>query len=214
MRRKKIFIFFIVILLFISLYFVLFNFVFAPFKGKNKDILYNSSEYSIYEKEKFIEYYKSFIKIEEYESKYKTEFYYVHGENSFLPFISTTFYYAMEANSYVIFPGNDYEALKKSILHNFRIIAVKINSNNETYLSNIEVNGTIFNEIFFINEELREDLISEEFYLETFRTDSYWFAFNDEKKELSFSFLSVDTGQSSWLSEKELKKILKNNLYY
>lgn len=210
MKRKRIFVFFIVILLLISLYFFLFNFIFTPFKGKNKDILCNPSEYDIYDKEKFIEYYKSFIKIEEYESKYNTEFYYVHGENSFFPFITIIYYYAMEANSYVIFPDNDYDYLKESILNNFRFIETKINSSNEAYLSNIEINGTIFNEIFFKND----DLISEELYLEKFRTDSYWFAFNDEKKELSFSFLSVDTGQSSWLSEKELKKILKNNLYY
>lgn len=210
MKRKRIFVFFIVVLLLISLYFFLFNFIFTPFKGKNKDILYNPSEYDIYDKEKFIEYYKSFIKIEEYESKYSTEFYYVHGENSFLPFITIIYYYAMEANSYVIFSDNDYEYLKESILNNFRFIETKINSSNEAYLSNIEINGTIFNEIFFKND----DLISEELYLEKFRTDSYWFAFNDEKRELSFSFLSVDTGQSSWLSEKELKKILKNNLYY
>lgn len=184
-----------------------------PFRGENKDILYNPIDYSIKCEERFSEFYSEFLEYENYEGKYETKFYYCFGHESLIPQYTVTFdKYGIEAYSYVIKCEDDYNQIKEKILTEYRFANIPMLLSYETddiiYESFLDINGIIYREIhydYFLEEYGYQDP-------DDFRTISYWFGYNDERKEIIFSLLFRDTG-SSQITKEKLFVLMENNLY-
>ena len=76
----------------------------------------------------------------------------------------------------------DYEIIKKDLLTQIKFIKTPIGYNDYIYMNDFEISGSIYNEIYMKNE-----LDDEDIYLEHPRGHTYWFSYNDDKKEISFS---------------------------
>ena len=203
----------IIIVLFFSLFVYLYNNVFTPFKGENKDILYSPMDYSLKTGERFEKFYHDFLEYENYEKKYDTKFYYCFGHKSLIPQYTLTFdKYGVESYSYVIKCEDDYNQIKEKILNEYQFADIPLllsyESNDIYYESFIEINGTVYQEIHYnyINEEW------EIYFPKLFRKKTFWFGYNDERKEIIFSLLYRDPNGNDILKE-ELIFLMKNNLY-
>ena len=170
-------------------------------------------DYSLKTGERFEKFYHDFLEYEKYEKKYDTKFYYCFGHKSLIPQYTLTFdKYGMESYSYVIKCEDDYNQIKEKILNEYQFVDIPLwisyESDDIYYESFIELDGTIYQEIhynYFLGEygyETPED----------FRTISYWFGYNDERKEIIFSLLFRDISGDGILKEK-LIFLMKNNLY-
>ena len=199
----------IVGLIIISIY----NHCFSPFKGEDKEVLKNYENYDMDYPDCFAEFYIDYIDYNKYEEKYDTKFYYNYGKKSLFNCMTLIYYYPREAYSYVIYPNNEYEILKKEILDNVRLIDTPVGYDEVTYVNNINIDETIYNEIYFMPNSIYLDYYPEELYLKDLRTISFWFSYNDDKKEISFSYLYLPASITSLKNISELSKMLERNLY-
>ena len=162
---------------FVSFY----NHTICPFEHYNDDVLMNIEKYDLnYEQEvkKFYNHYVNYRKFNQYD----TTFYYKQGKNSLFSYIGLVYWYSMESYSYTISLGADYEIIKTDLLTQIKFIKTPIGYNDYIYMNDFEINGCIYNEIYMKNE-----LDDEDIYLEHPRGHTYWFSYNDDKKEISFS---------------------------
>jgi hypothetical protein len=215
MKKKICYITFFVILviMFVGAFVCLYNNVFMPFRGENKDILYSPTNYSIEYESEFKQFYYDFLEYENYEEKYDTEFYYCFGRKSLIPQYTLTFdKFARESYSYVVKCGEDYDLIKEKILTEIKFVDTPVllsyESDYISYESFFDINGTIYQEIhynYFLEEWEYQNP-------DGFRTFSYWFAYNDERKEIIFSYLYKDTS-SDLITKDDAIFLMKNNLY-
>ena len=196
-----------------SFFVYLYNNVFMPFKGKNKDILYSPINYSLKYEDNFKQFYYDFLEYENYEKKYDTDFYYCFGHKSLIPQYTLTFNkFAIESYSYVINCEDDYDLIKNKILTEYEFVKTPVFLSDDydyiSYESFFDINGTIYQEIhynYFIEDWEYQDP-------DGFRTFSYWFGYNDERKNVIFAYLFKDT-RSTIIEKSEAIFLMKNNLY-
>ena len=202
----------IIIMILFNLFAHLYNNILMPFKGENKDILYSPTNYNLKLENRFEKFYYEFIQYENYERKYDTKFYYCFGRKSLVPQYTLTFNkYGMESYSYVINCEEDYDLIKEKILNDYQFVKIPVLLSYEFdeiyYESFIEINRTIYQELhynYFIEDWEYEDP-------ERFRTVSYWFGYNEERKEIIFSLLYRNP--SDRISIDSLKVLMEKNLY-
>ena len=214
MKKKfVILISFIILVMLFSLFVYLYNNVFMPFKGENKDILYSPEDYSLKYEEHFKIFYYDFLQYEDYENKYDTKFYYCFGHKALIPEYNLTFdKFAVESYSYVIKCEEDYDLIKEKILTEYKFVKTPVLLSYESYDISYEaffdINGTVYREIhydYFLGEHGYEEP-------DDFRIFSYWFGYNDDRKEIIFSYLYKN--ESSTNKEKnDVIFLLENNLY-
>lgn len=196
-----------------SLGIYLYNNVFMPFKGENKNILFSPTNYSLKYEEKFKIFYHDFLEYEDYEKKYDTEFYYCFGHKSLIPqYTLTSNKFAIESYSYVVKCGEDYDLLKERILTEFKFVNTPVllsyESDYISYESFFSINGTVYQEIhydYFLEEYGYQDP-------DDFRTFSYWFGYNDDRKEIIFSYIFKDTSGTR-IEKNDAIFLIENNLY-
>ena len=213
MKKKTVIVLFIIFVIMFSLGIYLYNNVFMPFKGENKNILFSPTNYSLKYEEKFKNFYHDFLEYEDYEKKYDTEFYYCFGYKSLIPQYTLTFNkFAIESYSYVVKCGEDYDLLKERILTEFKFVNTPVllsyESDYISYESFFNINGTVYQEIhydYFLEEYGYQDP-------DDFRTFSYWFGYNDERKEIIFSYIFKDTSGTR-IEKNDAIFLIENNLY-
>lgn len=211
--KRILFVSCIISILIFLLFSYLYNNVWVPFKGENKDILFYPTDSPIYEEDKFKEFYYDFLEYENYEEKYDTKFYYCFGYKALIPQYTVVFdKFAFEAYSYVIKCEGNYNRLKEEILSEYKFVETPVRLSYESDVIMLktffDINGTIYQEIhydYFIEDwEYRDP--------NRFRIDSYWFGYNDERKEIIFSYLSKDSSADE-LEQNDALFLLENNLY-
>lgn len=200
-------------LVYISYY----NKVLHPFSGFNKEVLvsYEKNE-KIECKDFFEEFFIKFVNYTQYEEKYSTDFYYNYRD-LLCPVISTLFFResdAVEGFSYIIKPDVEYESLKERLLDNIAFVTTPIGDTYPYrvdeycyYIESIEVNGWVFKEIYFNYCKFEPS------YFEKIpRRPACWLAYNDNKKEISFSYFYENT-LGYYIDEECLTEYIKVCLY-
>ena len=77
-----------------------------------------------------------------------------------------------------------------------------------SYESFFNINGTVYQEIhydYFLEEYGYQDP-------DDFRTFSYWFGYNDDRKEIIFSYIFKDTSGTR-IEKNDAIFLIENNLY-
>ena len=213
MKKKTVIVLFIIFVIMFSLGIYLYNNVFMPFKGENKNILFSPTNYSLKYEEKFKIFYHDFLEYEDYEKKYDTKFYYCFGYKSLIPqYTLTSNKFAIESYSYVVKCGEDYDLLKERILTEFKFVNTPVllsyESDYISYESFFNINETVYQEIhydYFLEEYGYQDP-------DDFRTFSYWFGYNDDRKEIIFSYIFKDTSGTR-IEKNDAIFLIENNLY-
>ena len=181
MKKVKV-VFLIVLVTFLFICIVsLYNHTICPFKDYDKDVLINPENHNLYYEQEVEKFYNLYVEYYKYET-YNTNFYYKHGKNSLFSYIGLVYWYSMESYSYTISLGIDYEVIKNNLLTQIKFIKTPVGYNDYVYVDAFEINGSVYNEIY-----MKSELDDEEIYLQQPRAHSYWFSYNDNKKEISFS---------------------------
>jgi hypothetical protein len=180
-KIKILFILAIVAILFIC-FISLYNHTICPFEGYDKNVMINPENYNVNYEDEIDKFYNQYVEYNKYEEQYNTSFYYKHGKKSLISYVAIIYWYSMESYSYTVSLGDDYEVVKNELLSQINLIKTPIGYDSITYMDNFEINGSIYNEIYMKNE-----IDDEKIYLEHARSKTYWFSYNDDKKEISFS---------------------------
>lgn len=182
MKKVKIIFFLLMVPLSFVCLISLYNHTICPFDGYNKDYIINPGSHNVYYVNEVDEFYNEYVNYNKYEEKYNTSFFYKHGKNSLFNYIGLIYWYSMESYSYTIFLGDDYDVVKNEILNQVYFIKTPVGYDDLNYVDNFEVNGSIYNEIY-----MKDEITDDKIYLEQLRVYSYWFSYNDSKKQISFS---------------------------
>ena len=191
--------------------------VIKPFAGYDEHYLekYNEDNKSFYKnfKKEYYDFYDSFINYKDFISKYDTNFYYNNYKDS--PFSLVELFLNERVNdgySFIVHANNEYDNLKNSFLNNYELIKTPTYNENikkTTYYDNIDVNNYVFNEFLYHPDEFIDEH-SKKVYLNSKRDPSYWFSYNDEKKEIVFSVLGYDVSYNYYDSLDDIKVFLSN----
>ena len=224
--KKNLLITIIILMLLPFLFFAfvsIYNHCLHPFESYNKDVLYNYTEYGFKEESYgwiFKNYYKDFVNVEYYDENYTTDFFCRKGSDALLPGLSSIYhYYSNSSFSYIIYLDDNYIAVKEDIIKNLCFLETPTGKDSSSFQKDITINGYIFNEIWWQSDYFVEIFDSPEhiehliqYYKTNKRSDMFLFSYNDNKKELAFSYLSL--GSLDYIESLEtLQKIIEVNLY-
>ena len=199
----------IVFIIFITFYYK----IIKPYYVYDINYIENYKEEDKILKKDYYDFFNEFINYKKYD-KYKTNFYYNFIRNAPLFFLNSSIVRSSYFGySYIIEADNDYEYLKIEILNNYSYLKTPTKYGNYIKLhNNIDVNGSIFNELYYSKKTFSSD-DARLAYECNIRIPSYWFSYNDIKKELVFSILEESTSEAGYSSIEEIKEVLYNSLH-
>jgi len=196
-----------------TIYLLVYYKIIKPYYVYNINYIENYKEEDGILKKEYYDFY-NFIKYKQYSENYETNFYYnfiFKTPCSIFPILTEN--YAYYGYSYIVKAENDYDILKKNILDNYSFLKTPVEYGNYyEFYKDISINGFIFNEInyTFIDFKSEDERVS---YECNGRKVSFWFSYNDQKREVVFSILDEGTSFGNYASFDILKEHLYNNLY-
>ena len=212
--KKKRFVFLVFISAFVSFFFfvLIYNECIKPFEGYDYSILDSNNEKK-YIDDEIYNFFKEHIDYKKYEEKFDIEFYYRYGKKSIFPNFNMLYnHYTNESYSLIIKFNDAYDKYKNDIISSYRFITTAVHFRPTIKFDSYQIDNWIFKEMYYnINMNFNEYMIAK--YENNMRTKSYWFSYNDQKKEIVFSAMFHNNKIFSYSDTKEFEDFIKKNLY-
>lgn len=190
-----------------------YNNILKPFEGYNDNLLELDNNNKPLIKQEYYDFFHNYTNVDENKNKYNTKFYYRNGNDCMFPGLTLLFnHYTPYSYSYIIDLSDEYESKKEDFLDSIKFIKTPyMYGNDYDFVSSIIVNNWTFMEIY--NENSINTDIPRSYYEAELRKTSYWFSYNDSKKEICFSIMVHDLSLDYYSSIDSIKEYISTNLY-